>query len=90
MLGFAAAGAARLKAKAARLPNVVWQAATSNISEVYRKARVLLVPSQCDRAFARVIREAQYAGIPALASLRGGIPEVVGDAGVLLEQRRAG
>ncbi len=75
----------RLRAWAARLPNVIWQAATQDMPALYRRARVVFAPSQCDDAFPRVVREAQYAGVPALASRRGGVPEVVGDAGLILD-----
>jgi hypothetical protein len=42
-----------------------------------------MVPST-DEAFGRVIVEAQVNGIPVVARRTGGIPEALGDAGVLL------
>jgi glycosyltransferase involved in cell wall biosynthesis len=42
------------------------------------------MPSQCEEAFGRVIVEAGLNGIPSVASHAGGIPEALGDGGVLL------
>ena len=45
---------------------------------------MLLAPSQIEEAFGRVIIEAGLNGIPAVASRIGGIPESIGESGVLL------
>jgi D-inositol-3-phosphate glycosyltransferase len=43
------------------------------------------MPSQVQEAFGRVIVEAGHRGIPAVASRIGGIPEAIGDSGVLVD-----
>jgi glycosyltransferase involved in cell wall biosynthesis len=52
---------------------------------LYRSARILLVPSTWAETWGRVVTEAQLNGIPVLASNRGGLPESVGDGGILLD-----
>ncbi|KAA0205764.1 glycosyltransferase family 1 protein [Candidatus Uhrbacteria bacterium] len=51
---------------------------------LYAGARVLLMPSLYE-GFGRMALEAMSAGVPVIASSRGAIPEVIGDAGVLLD-----
>lgn len=69
----------------ARLPNVSLVPRARDMRTIYRQARLLLVPSRWEEAFGRVVVEAQVSGIPALAARRGGLPEAVGDAGVLVD-----
>jgi len=52
--------------------------------KLVRHASVLLLPS-LHEGFGRTALEAMSAGVPVIASKRGAIPEVVGDAGLLLE-----
>jgi len=70
--------------RAARLANVTWLHRTPDMRAVYAQARLVLVPSQWEEAFGRVVAEAQVSGIPALASAIGGLPEAVGPGGILL------
>jgi glycosyltransferase involved in cell wall biosynthesis len=51
---------------------------------LYRGARALLMPS-LDEGFGLPALEAMSAGVPVLASSRGALPEVVGDAGALID-----
>ncbi len=51
---------------------------------LYAGARVLLMPSRYE-GFGRMALEAMSLGVPVIASNRGAIPEVIGDAGVLLD-----
>jgi len=51
---------------------------------LYAGARVLVLPS-LDEGFGLTALEAMSAGIPVVASNRGSLPEVVGDAGTLVE-----
>lgn len=46
---------------------------------------IMLVPSLWPEPFGRVALEAMMAGVPAVVSRRGGLPEVVGDAGLLVD-----
>ena len=52
---------------------------------VYRQAKIVLVPSSCEEAWGRVVTEAQHSGIPVLASKIGGLPESVGQGGILVD-----
>ena len=51
---------------------------------VYSATRVLLVPSLWHDSGPRVAVEAQAFGIPSVVSDRGGLPELVGEAGVVI------
>ena len=51
----------------------------------YRLGRVLLAPSLIEEGFGRIILEAQFNGIPAIASNVGGYPEAVGGGGFLCD-----
>lgn len=74
---------ARLKLAFWRLPNVTWRGRTADMRSVYGGTRVLLMPSR-DEAWGRVATEAQFSGIPVVASDRGGLPEAVGPGGIIL------
>jgi len=52
--------------------------------EFLRVTRAVLMPSLWEEPFGRVAAEAQLAGIPAIVSDRGGLPEAVGDGGFVL------
>ncbi len=67
------------------LPNVKFIRRVSDMSEVYRQTRLLLVPSRWEEGFGMVAVEAQSCGIPVIASMRGGLPESVGEGGVLIK-----
>lgn len=73
------------RSRAAALGNVDWLPPTSDMRSVYAQARVLLMPSVWEESFGRTAVEAQLNGIPVLASRRGALPEVVGEAGLLLD-----
>ena len=76
---------ANLKRSIRRLGNVTLHDRTSDMQPVYRQTRILLVPSQWeDETWGRVVTEAQFSGIPAVASKRGGLPEAVGPGGIML------
>jgi glycosyltransferase involved in cell wall biosynthesis len=75
---------AALMKELAGLPNVRFRASVSDMRQIYNTARVLLAPSQWEEGYGRIATEAQFSGIPILASDRGGLPEAVGDGGVLL------
>lgn len=66
-----------------KLPNVTFRPRSVGLADVYRSTAVLLAPSQCQEAFSRVVLEACANGIPVLASKVGGVPEAMGESGVL-------
>lgn len=68
--------------------NVTITPRTPDIRTVLSKTKLLLVPSQWDEAFGRVVWEAQCSGIPSLVSAVGGLPEVLGIGGELIEKYR--
>jgi glycosyltransferase involved in cell wall biosynthesis len=69
----------------ARLPNVAFHPPAKDMRKVYGKAKVLLAPSTCEEAWGRVASEAQFSGIPVVASDIGGLPESVGPGGILID-----
>jgi len=76
---------AALRRKLRRLGNVVLRERVDDMRTIYRETRVLLVPSQWeDETWGRVVSEAQFSGIPVIASDRGGLPEAVGPGGIVL------
>jgi glycosyltransferase involved in cell wall biosynthesis len=67
-----------------RLDNVEWTASTSDMRQIYARARVVLMPSVVEETFGRIVAEAAISGIPAVTSDRGGLRESVGEGGVVL------
>jgi glycosyltransferase involved in cell wall biosynthesis len=68
-----------------RLGNVHVMTNTPDPRAFYRVSRLLLVPSLCQEAFGRVAAEALLNGIPVLTSRRGGLSEVLAEAGFLFD-----
>lgn len=84
-------GAADFDAVQSRLathPNVTVEPYTTTPSDIYRNAKVLLVPHRVDNR-PRVILEAQANGIPVLATSFPGIIEAVGRGGALVDNDAA-
>jgi len=73
-----------LDAAIAPLANVTLVPRTRDMRTVYSKARIVLAPSRWAEAFGRIAAEAHVSGIPVIASDRGGLPEAVGEGGVLI------
>ena len=74
-----------LHAESRRLGNVEIRPAAHEPARIYGDAKVLLVPSTYPEAWARVVPEAQMSGIPVVASKVGGLPEAVGEGGILVD-----
>jgi glycosyltransferase involved in cell wall biosynthesis len=58
--------------------------ATDDRATLYAGARLLVMPS-LDEGFGLPVLEAMAAGVPVIASTRGSLPEVAGDAAVLVD-----
>jgi glycosyltransferase involved in cell wall biosynthesis len=56
-----------------------------DFKQFYKSIKLLLAPSLIEEGFSRVILEAAVNGIPAIANSLGGIPEALGDSGVLVK-----
>jgi len=65
------------------LGNVSVMRNTPNPSEIYGVSKIVLMPSLWDETFGRVAAEAMRNGIPVLASDRGSLPEICGQASLI-------
>lgn len=65
------------------LSNMTYFPPQFNMDKIWKKTRILLVPSNVPEAFGRVIVEANLHGIPVIAHNVGGIPEAMNGAGIL-------
>ncbi|HEU4792112.1 MAG TPA: glycosyltransferase family 1 protein [Nitrolancea sp.] len=72
---------------AASTGDVCWLPEVSDVGlqALYQLATLLAIPS-LDEGFGLPAAEAMAAGLPVIASARGALPEVIGDAGVLVEE----
>ncbi len=77
-----------LEERLRRFPNAVLWSRQADVREVYRQTRLLLAPSVWPEPAGRVVLEAQMSGIPVLASGVGGLPEMVGKGGRVIEDYR--
>lgn len=66
------------------LNNVNFLEWTDSIEEIYSKTRILLSPAIWPEAFGRTIIEAGINGIPSIGSNCGGIPEAIGNGGIVI------
>lgn len=78
-----------LKKQIAILPNVIFQRCVSDARQVYKRTKILLVPSKWEESYGRVASEAHFSGIPVVASNIGGLPEAVGNGGILINSQVA-
>lgn len=67
------------------LDNVVVTPTSSDMRPIYGRARLLLAPSLWWESSGRVVVEAMLNGIPAIVTDNGGMPEMMGDAGITLK-----
>ncbi|WP_197703495.1 CDP-glycerol glycerophosphotransferase family protein [Halomonas sp. hl-4] len=75
----------RMGSQRSALNNVTVTANTSDMRGPYSRARVLVAPSLWWESSGRVLAEAMLNGIPALITNRGGMPEMIGDAGMTFD-----
>lgn len=68
-----------------RYGNVKRVGLQKDMGAVYAATKILLVPSLWHDSGPRVSVEALSMGIPAVVSNRGGLPELVGDAGIVID-----
>ena len=76
---------ANLLDRIAAAKNIIWVPRTQDMRTVYADTKIVLAPSRWEEAWCRVVSEAHYSGIPALASSQGGLPESVGPGGTLVD-----
>ena len=81
--------AAALNRQIAEVANIRYIRRVPDMRQIYGQTRLMLVPSMWEEGFGMVAIEAQSCGIPVIASARGGLPESVGDGGVLIEEYRS-
>ena len=67
-----------------RYPHIMAAPATPRPADFFSLTRILLVPSTFAEPFGRVAAEALVNGIPPLVSNRGGLPQTVGEGGIVL------
>ncbi|MGQ7261830.1 glycosyltransferase [Vreelandella sp. V005] len=75
----------RMGEQRSTLNNVVVTPNTSDMRGPYSRARVLLAPSLWWESSGRMLAEAMLNGIPALITNRGGMPEMIGNAGIAFD-----
>lgn len=65
--------------------NIEWMAHTPDVREVFRRTKVLLMPSEYE-SYGRVGIEAACAGIPTICHPTPGLVEAFGDAGIYIDR----
>lgn len=74
-----------IETRASSLPNLEHRGWQDDMKEVYGQSKVVVIPSRYEEPFGRVAAEAMVSGIPVVSSNRGGLPEVVGETGRLID-----
>ncbi len=67
-------------------PNVEIFKSEDDARIIYKKTKILLIPSQWEEAFGRVAIEGMLNGIPVIGSNTGGLKESIGKGGILLDK----
>lgn len=75
----------RMGEQRSALSNVVVIPNTSDMRGPYSRARVVIAPSLWWESSGRMLAEAMLNGIPTLIANRGGMPEMIGDAGIVFD-----
>jgi glycosyltransferase involved in cell wall biosynthesis len=68
-----------------RVKNIRLESRTTDMRSVYGRTKILLMPSKWEEAWGRVASEAHCSGIPVVGSRRGGLPEAIGEGGMVLD-----
>lgn len=74
-----------IKKRAEQLANVTHWEWCDDMRDTYSESKIVVVPSRWEEPFGRVPAEAMVSGIPCVVSGRGGLPEVVGETGEIVE-----
>lgn len=75
---------AQIERTIAPLKNVRLESRTNDMKTIYGRTKILLAPSKWEEAWGRVASEAHCSGIPVVGSRRGGLPEAIGEGGIVL------
>lgn len=67
------------------LDNVITMPSTGDVRQIYAQTRVMLVPSLAYESWGRVASEAMLNGLPVLGHNVGGIPEAIGEGGIIID-----
>lgn len=68
-----------------RRDNLVYAHCSPDLATIYSLTDTLIVPSQWEEPFGRIVLEAMYNRIPVVASKTGGLVEAVGEGGLFVE-----
>jgi glycosyltransferase involved in cell wall biosynthesis len=68
-----------------RSGNLVHARRSPDVATIYSMSHVVIIPSQWEEPFGRVALEAMLSDVPVIASRTGGLPESVGDGGILID-----
>ncbi len=68
-----------------RSGNLVHARRSPDIPTIYSMSRMVIIPSQWEEPFGRIALEAMLSRVPVIASRTGGLPESVGDGGILID-----
>lgn len=79
-------GSSKIKDKSESLGNVTHWEWCDDMREAYSESKVVVTPSRFEEPFGRVPAEAMVSGIPCIVSDRGGLPEVVGKTGEIVDE----
>jgi glycosyltransferase involved in cell wall biosynthesis len=79
-------GPSKIRERATQTPNVTHWEWCEDMRDAYGEAKVIIIPSRVKESFGRVPAEAMVSGIPCVVSNRGGLPEVVGKTGVVIDK----
>lgn len=82
---FLAVGGSEKVNEIKRRRNVKYIPWADDMKNVYAQTKLLLAPAIWKEPFSRTPLEAMHNGIPCIASNSGGLPESIGDAGIIID-----